>query len=248
MAQALDPVSAQLVDAVQVSRGDCVVDVATGTGNAAVHACLRGATVIGVDFEPTLLAQARERARRAGLEIRFVEGAADALPVADGHANVVLSAFGSMYALDHAAAAAELVRVLATSGRIALASWTPGSVMPAMGSVIAPYLPPPPPASAPPARWGDPDYLRALLENAGATLQAAHGDRLDLSFEHPRAAADFLIRTAGHIVSERDRLLAADQWLSLRQDLVTFVEQNAESHPTGLMLSLDYVIALAGRD
>ena len=104
-----------------------MVDVATGTGNAAIHACFRGADVIGVDFEPSLLAQARERARRAGLEIRFVDGALEALPIADGQANVVLSAFGAMYALDHAAAARELVRVLTTSGRIALASWAPGS-------------------------------------------------------------------------------------------------------------------------
>ena len=248
MAQVLDPVSAQLVDAVQVSRGDHVVDVATGTGNAAVHACLRGATVIGVDFEPRLLAQARERARSAGLEIRFVDGTVEALPIADGQANVVLSAFGAMYAPDHAAAARELVRVLATSGRIALASWAPGSLMPAMGTVTAPYLPPPAPASAPPARWGDPDYLRALLGNAGARLHGIHTDQLALSFEDSQAAADFLIRTAGHIVNERDRLLSTERWLVLRQDLVTFVEQNAESRPTGLLLSLDYMVAVAGRD
>jgi hypothetical protein len=34
----------------------------------------------------------------------------------------------------------------------------------------------------------------------------------------------------------------------VRQDLVNFVEQNAESHYSGLVLSLDYVLAVAGRD
>jgi SAM-dependent methyltransferase len=248
MAQALDPVSAQLVDAGRVSRGDRVVDVATGTGNAALRAAQTGASVVGVDFEPTLLARAAERAHLAGLEVSFIEGDAEALPVASEEADVVLSAFGVMYALDHAAAARELVRVLAPRGRIALASWLPESFMPAMGAVIAPYIAPPPPASSPPARWGDPDYLRRVLGEAGAKLHETHPDQLTLSFEHAEAAADFLIRTAGHIVSVRGRLEASGRWASLREDLVTFVEQNAEPLASGIALGLGHLVAVAGRD
>jgi ubiquinone/menaquinone biosynthesis C-methylase UbiE len=153
MAQALEPASARVIEAVDVSAGERVIDVATGTGNAALLAAARGAHVLGIDTEPALLALARRRVT-AGLDVSWIEGDAEALPVADEHADVVVSVFGAMYAADHAVAARELVRVLAPGGRIALAAWTPGSVMPAMGGVIAGYLPPPPPASGPPSQWG----------------------------------------------------------------------------------------------
>ena len=112
-----------------------MIDVATGTGNAALLAAARGAYVLGIDTEPALLALARQRAS-ADLDVRWIEGDAEALPVTDEHADVVLSVFGAMYTADHAAAARVLVRVLAPYGRLALAAWAPGSVMPAMGSVI----------------------------------------------------------------------------------------------------------------
>jgi SAM-dependent methyltransferase len=245
MAQALEPVSGELVDAAEVSGGDRVVDIATGTGNAALLAAAHGASVVGVDLEPSLLALARERGVELGVEVEFVEGEVQRLPVGDGQADVVLSAFGVMYALDHAAAARELVRVLAPSGRIALAAWAPGSLMPAMGAVIASYLPPPPSASASPSRWGDPRSLSDLLTEAGARLSATRSGQLDLRFEHAEAAADFLIRTAGHIVSQAEQLTAAGRWRALRQELVTFVVRQGEERSDGLVLHLDYLIAVA---
>ena len=147
MAQALEPASALVIGAVNVSAGERAIDVATGTGTAAPLAAARGAHVLGIDTEPELLALARGRAS-AGLDVKWVEGDAEALPVADEHADVVLAVFVAMYAADHAAAARELVRVLAPRGRLVLAAWTPGSVMAAMGGVIAGSLPLPPPASA----------------------------------------------------------------------------------------------------
>ena len=96
--------------------------------------------MLGIDTEPALLALARGRVT-AGLDVTWIEGDAEALPVAHERADAVVSVFGAMYAADHAAAARELVRVLAPPGRLALAAWTPGSVMPAMGGVIAGYLP-----------------------------------------------------------------------------------------------------------
>ena len=246
MAQALEPASARVIDAVDVSAGERVIDVATGTGNAALLAAASGAHVLGVDTEPALLALARGRVT-AGLDVRWIEGDAEALPVADEHADVVVSVFGAMYATDHAAAARELVRVLAFGGRIALAAWTPGSVMPAMGGVIAPYLPPPPPASGPPSQWGDPEALRVLLKVAGATLQLTTVGHLTLRFDDARAGADFLIRTAGHIVSCQHTLRAAGRWHRLRDELTAFVFDRGQQHADELLLPLDYLIAVAGR-
>ena len=246
MAQALEPASARVIDAVNVSAGQRVIDVATGTGNAALLAAARGAHVLGIDTEPALLALARHRAS-ADLDVKWVEGDAEALPVADGHADVVLSVFGAMYAVDHAAAAQELVRVLAPRGRVALAAWTPGSVMPELGGVIGGYLPPPPPASGPPGDWGDPEALRVLLKDAGATVQLTTVSQLTLHFDSAPAGADFLIRTAGHIVSHQHKLRATSRWHRLRDEVEGFVADRGEQHADKLLLRLDYLLAVAGR-
>jgi SAM-dependent methyltransferase len=246
MARALEPSSTVVIDAAEVSAGERVVDVATGTGNAALEAAARGAEVIGIDFEPALLELARRRASAAGLNVEWLEGEAEALPVADGQADVVVSVFGSMYAADHAAAARELVRVLAPSGRLVLAAWTPGSLMPAMGEVLAQHLPPPPLASGPPSRWGDPQDLRGLLEAVGAKLLTTRIEQLTLAFDHPRTATDFLIRTAGHVVSHERQLSAAGRWQRLRDELTAFVSDRAEEGADGILLRLDYLVSRAG--
>jgi SAM-dependent methyltransferase len=246
MARALEPASAMVLDAVAVSAGDRVIDVATGTGNAALLAAARGAGVLGIDFEPALLALARQRATTAGVEIEWIEGDAETLPVVDGQADVVISVFGSMYAPDQAAAAKELVRVLAPSGRIGLAAWTPGSLMPAMGAVLAGYLPPPPPDTAPPSRWGDPDALQVLLDHAAGRLTAARVEQLTVRFEDARAAAGFLIRTAGHVISQQEQLRASGRWQALGDDLVSFVTQRRDHRAADLSLRLEYLVAVAG--
>jgi ubiquinone/menaquinone biosynthesis C-methylase UbiE len=88
----------------QVTAGDRVLDLARGTGNAALIAAQRGAAVIGVDFEPRLLAIAADRARDAGLGVEWL---CAELTTATGAFSVVLSAFGVMYGPCQDRAAAE---------------------------------------------------------------------------------------------------------------------------------------------
>src|SRR3954468_21674048 len=225
MAERLAPAAARIVDAARVGPGVRVLDVACGTGNAALAAVERGARAVGVDFEPALLAIARERpgADRAD----FLEGDACGLPVGEGMFDVVLSVFGVMYAPDHAAAARELARVAAPGARIGLAAWTPGSFMPAMGAVLAPYLPPPPPGSGPPSRWGDESALAELLAAHAVDLESTGRERLALDFDDAGEAVDFLIDTAGHVIAERPRLEAEGRWDSLRRDLAALVGGSA---------------------
>jgi len=111
MGRQLEPAAVAAVDAAAVLPGECVVDVATGTGNAALVAAGRSGQVIGVDFEPALLRLAEQRARDAGRDVRWLLGDLAALPVPDDSADVVLSVFGVMYATDQPAAARELARV-----------------------------------------------------------------------------------------------------------------------------------------
>jgi len=245
MGRQLEQAAVAAVDAAAVLSGERVVDVATGTGNAALVAAERGGQVIGVDFEPALLRVAEQRAGDAGCDVRWLRGELAALPVPDDSADVVLSVFGVMYATDQPAAARELARIAAPAARVVLASWVPGSVLPAMGQVLSDYLPPPPVSSGPPSRWGDPGALKTLLENSGLRLTATSVQRLALDFPDAPAAADFLVRTAGHVVSEQQRLTDGGRWDDLHHDLVSFVQHRAEPTADTLRLTLEYLLATA---
>ncbi len=162
------PLGPVLVEACQVASGDRLLDVAAGTGTVAVPAARAGASVTASDLTPELLAAGERRARAEGLDVRWHEGDAEALPYADGAFDVTTSCVGVMFAPFHRAAADELVRVTRSEGRIGLVSWTPDGFIGQMFSVMRPYAPPPPPGAQPAPLWGSEPHVRDLL-----------GDRVD---------------------------------------------------------------------
>ena len=248
MAERLEGAAQLVTDVAGIAAGDRVLDVACGNGNAALLAAQLGAQVIGLDFEPALLEEARARVERAGAAVTLVTGDATELPFPDEQFTAVISVFGVMYAPDQARAARELARVCARGGRAALAAWLPGSVMPAMGAVLAPYLPPPPAGGSPPSRWGDPRIHSTLLANAGLTADGSSVESVTLQFEDREAAVDFLIRTAGNLIAERESLTRQGRWDTMRDDLGTFVDRhNTDASPT-ISLQLDYLLSKAARD
>jgi len=112
------PCATALVDVADVRGGERVVDVACGTGIVARLAAERTGTsgsVTGVDINAGMLAVARSVAP----EIDWHEGPADALPVADGSADVALCNLGLMFFPDKKAALREMRRVLTSGGRAA---------------------------------------------------------------------------------------------------------------------------------
>ncbi len=62
-----------------VRAGEAFLDVATGTGNAALAAARRGASVTGIDLTAELLEVARRRAEQERLHIDFAVGDAEQL-------------------------------------------------------------------------------------------------------------------------------------------------------------------------
>jgi SAM-dependent methyltransferase len=245
MAERLTGAAGHAVQAAEVSARDRVLDVACGNGNAALLAAERGATVVGVDVEPVLLAQARERADVAGVRVDWLQADAAQLPLPGDSFSVVLSVFGVMYAHDHARAALELARVCMPGGRVALASWVPASFMPAIGGVLAPYLPPPAPGSAPPSRWGDELELPALLEQAGMRIDSMSRWHLALELSDLATAVDFLLDTAGHVLAEHARLTSEGRWQALREEVSRLVERHDEGTGDEVVLRLEYLTALA---
>src|SRR5581483_9193362 len=159
-----------LCEAVDLWAGQKVLDVATGTGNAALAAARRNCEVTGVDYVPVLLDRARLRAEAEELPVQFQEGDADSLPFPDASFDVVLSAFGVMFAPDQHRAARERLRVCRPGGKIGLASWTLDSFTGELSRISGRYVPPPPGASSP-LLWGTEERLRELLGDGIASLK-----------------------------------------------------------------------------
>ena len=105
VAPVIQIVAERLVDAVDPVPGERVLDVACGSGNAAIAAARAYTHVTGLDFVPGLLEHARARAATEFLPLELVEGDAQALPFPDASFDVTLSVFGVMFAPDQEKAA-----------------------------------------------------------------------------------------------------------------------------------------------
>src|SRR4051812_30979120 len=158
-----------LCETADIQAGWQVLDVATGSGNAALAAARRGCEAVGIDYVPALLERGRIRAAAEHLDVRFVEGDAEDLPFPDAFFDAVTSIYGVMFAPDHRRAAAELARVCRPGGRIALASWTPDGFIGETLRIFSRYLPPAP-GIEPPVRWGEQGYLDSLLGHVAASM------------------------------------------------------------------------------
>jgi len=99
-----------------VRPGDRVLDACCGTGDLAVAAARAGGRVTGLDFSARML----ERARRKAPELEWVEGDLLELPFADGSFEAGTVGFGVRNVADLPRSLAELRRVLAAGGRVAI--------------------------------------------------------------------------------------------------------------------------------
>lgn len=153
----------RLVAAGGITAGDRVLDVAAGSGNAAIPAAAAGADVVASDLTPELLEAGRLRAENLGLTLSWTEGDAEALPFGDDEFDAALSCVGVMFAPHHQRSADELVRVVRPGGTIALLNWTPEGFIGQVFATMRPFAPPPPPGVQPPPLWGDEGHVRSLF-------------------------------------------------------------------------------------
>ena len=154
IAAQLAPAAIAVVETAAPRPGERTLDIGTGTGTAALAAAQIGARVVGVDPAPRLRALARRRARDAGLEVDFLAGTAEALALDDGSVDVLLSAFGVIFADDPQTAAAEIARVAAPTARGVFSAWLPegplAAVMGVRARALAAVAPSPPAPAGPP--------------------------------------------------------------------------------------------------
>lgn len=169
IAEAFVPTHRRIVDALAPKEGDRFLDLACGTGGVALIAARAGADVTGLDISADQLAKARAAAEGEGLTVRFDEGDVEALPYADGEFDEAASAFGMIFASDHALAASELTRVCRPGARFAITAWPPDEWL-RLGARLRQDSDG---MRAP--QWADPEYVRGLFPQA------------DLSFERGEA-------------------------------------------------------------
>ena len=167
----LQIVGEELCEALDLRAGQKVLDVAAGNGNVTLAAARRWCDVVSTDYVPGLLDRGRARAAAEGLSIEFKEADAEALGFADASFDVVVSTFGVMFAPDQDKAAAELVRVCRSGGKIGLANWTPEGFIGQLFKVLGGYLPPPAGTKSP-ALWGSRARITEMFGAAASSIKA----------------------------------------------------------------------------
>jgi SAM-dependent methyltransferase len=243
----LTPLGPRLVEACAIEPGMAVLDVAAGTGNAAIPAALAGARVTASDLTPELLDAGRTRAEQAGAELAWVTADAEQLPFADGSFDAVISSIGVMFAPYHAVAADELARVCRAEGTIGLLSWTPEGMIGSLFKTMGPFAPPPPPGAQPPPLWGSEQHLDELL-GGRVDFDVRRRETLEVTAFHRPAdfAAHFRERYGPTIAIEANaRREGRDAELAAALD--AFCEEWDRGTPDGARFELEYLLAVGRR-
>jgi SAM-dependent methyltransferase len=234
----LAPVAERVVSLAGPDPGARVLDLACGTGNAALCAARGGASAIGLDAAPRLIDVARERAASEGTDASFVVGDVQALPFDDASFDVALSIFGVIFAADAAAAFDEMIRVLRPGGRALLSVWIPAGPIDAMVGVLARAMAEatgPPPARFP---WHD---VEAVTELAGLRGVEARFHAGELSVTAVSPDAYFAANEENHPMSlaGREQLERAGTYASVREQALSMLREGNE-RPDGFLVSSPY--------
>jgi SAM-dependent methyltransferase len=167
----LQIVGEQLCETLDLRSGAKVLDVAAGNGMVTLAAARRWCDVTSTDYVPALLEQGRARASAEGLPVDFMEADAEQLPFGDASFDTVVSTFGVMFTPNQPQAAAELLRVCRSGGKIGLANWTPEGFIGQVFKTLGKYLPPPAGAKSP-ALWGTFARLNELFGDEATSIKA----------------------------------------------------------------------------
>ena len=233
-----------LCEAVDLRAGQRVLDVATGSGNAALSAARRFCEVTGMDYVPELIEEARRRADVERLEVVFEVGDAEDLPYPDSSFDVVLSTIGVMFAPNQEKAAGELLRVCRPGGKIGLANWTPDGWAGEFFNTVGKHLPAPP-GIKPPPLWGTEEQLRELFGEGVSQLEVTRRSYL-LRCPSAKRFIEHYRAYFGPIRKTFESLDEADQE-SLAQDLEELLGRWNTSGDGTLVVPPDYLEAVAVR-
>jgi SAM-dependent methyltransferase len=241
------PLGPRLVDACRIAPGARILDVAAGTGNAAIPAARRGASVVASDLTPELLEAGRHRPEAEGLDLEWVQADAENLPFEDESFDVVMSSIGVMFAPHHQEAADELVRVCRRGGTIGLLSWTPEGMLGALFRTMKPFAPAPPPGAQSPPLWGSEEHVTGLFGNRVEfhTLERA---LLEITaFERPRDYGEHFKAHYGPTIAARANAVRNGREAEFDEALDRFCDEWNRGTPDRARFEKEYLLAVGTR-
>ena len=228
-----------ICEAIDLHAGERVLDVACGSGTAALVAARRYCEVTGIDYVPELINRARSRSAADGVDADFQVGDAQALAFPDDCFDAVLSVYGVQFAPDQEKAATEMLRVCRPGGRISLATPIPegwsGDLFAAMGKHV-----PLPPGVNPPLRWGTETGLDELLGRGTRSIRSEKRTALQYyrSVEH---AAEVFLTWFGPAIRACERSAKDD----VREDLKTVFSRYNRATDGTAVIENTYLVTIA---
>jgi SAM-dependent methyltransferase len=241
------PLGPRLVDACGIGPGMSVLDVAAGTGNAAIPAAQVGAKVTASDLTPELLEVGRHRAEAEGHALEWVEADAEHLPFGDASFDVVMSSIGAMFAPHHQDVADELVRVCRPGGTIGLLSWTPDGMIGALFRTMGPFAPPPPPGAQSPPLWGSEEHVADLF-GARVDFHTLKRGMLEITaFEHPRDYGEHFKARYGPTIAAQANARRTEREAEFNEALDQFCDEWNRGTPDQARFEKEYLLAVGTR-
>jgi SAM-dependent methyltransferase len=240
LSELISDVGERVVASAGIEPGMSVLDVACGTGNAALPAARAGARVTGLDLTPKLLEAGRARAASAGVEIEWVEGDAEELRFADDSFDRVLSTFGHMFAPRHRRAADQMMRVCRGGGAVGICCWTPEGTTGDVFAAAASYMPPPPEFAEPPILWGTEAHVREMFPDATDFEFERHSTTIE--WESVSGWAAYFFERFGPLVTAREML--GERFTELSEKIIEVFERRNEASDGSLRLPQEYLLSV----
>jgi ubiquinone/menaquinone biosynthesis C-methylase UbiE len=244
---ALQMVSEELCESVNLCQDERVLDVAGGNFHAAMAAARRWCEVTATDFASDLANRGRPRTEAAGLGVQFIDADAEALPFPDQSFSAVISAFGVMFAGDQERAASEMIRVCRRGGRVGLANWTPDGFIGQLFATVARCAPQKAAGAAPiasPFEWGTERRLDDLFAVYG-NVEIAN-KRVALRARTPMDWVDKLRVSYAPVLKAFAQIDAAAQ-KELRSELLELVQRFNRAKDGAMLVDAEYLEILVRR-
>lgn len=147
-------------DRLQPLRGTALVDLACGTGSAALAAADTGARVTGVDLTAELIGIAKTRPGADAVQWVVADAAHTGLPTSGF--DTVVSNMGIIF-VEPTSLIAEVVRLLAPGGLFAFSTWVRDEAGSPFFTPIVETLGRPPASAYSPDQWGDREIVQSRL-------------------------------------------------------------------------------------